>query len=37
MLFVVTVTSWAYGARVLRSQTLSVRTKDFVYATRCQR
>src|SRR4029079_7968806 len=27
-----TVTSWAWGARVLRSQTLSLREKDFVSA-----
>lgn len=27
---VLTVTSWAYGARVLRAQTLSLREKDFV-------
>jgi peptide/nickel transport system permease protein len=29
---VLTVTSWAWGARVLRSQTLSLREKDFVSA-----
>ena len=29
---VLTVTSWSWGARVLRSQTLSLREKDFVSA-----
>ena len=32
MIGVITFTSWAYGARVLRSQTLSLRSKDFVQA-----
>ena len=31
-IFVLTVTSWSWGARVLRSQTLSLREKDFVSA-----
>ncbi len=30
IVLVLTVTSWAYGARVLRSQTLSLREKDYV-------
>lgn len=32
IIFVITFTSWAYGARVLRAQTLSIRGKDFVQA-----
>jgi peptide/nickel transport system permease protein len=32
--FIITVTSWAWGARVLRSQTLSMRQRDFVEAAR---
>jgi peptide/nickel transport system permease protein len=32
MIFVVTLTGWAWGGRVLRSQTLSLRNKDFVHA-----
>ncbi|HET8841245.1 MAG TPA: ABC transporter permease, partial [Ktedonobacteraceae bacterium] len=31
---VVAVTSWAWGARVLRAQTLSVRSREFVTAAR---
>lgn len=30
IVFVLAVTGWAYGARVLRSQTMSLREKDFV-------
>jgi peptide/nickel transport system permease protein len=32
VIFVLTVTSWAWSARVFRSQTLSLREKDFVSA-----
>ncbi len=32
---VITVTSWAWGARVLRAQTLSMRSREFVTAARC--
>lgn len=32
--FVLTITSWAWGARVLRAQTLSMRNRDFVEAAR---
>jgi peptide/nickel transport system permease protein len=32
MIFVLTITGWAWGARVLRAQTLSLREKDFVAA-----
>ena len=32
--FVLTVTGWSWGARVLRSQTLSLRTRDCVQAAR---
>jgi peptide/nickel transport system permease protein len=31
---VVTLTSWAWGARVLRAQTLSLRQRDFIEAAR---
>lgn len=31
---VIVVTNWAWGARVLRSQTLSMRSRDFVTAAR---
>lgn len=31
---VITVTSWAWGARVLRAQTLSLRSREFVTAAR---
>jgi peptide/nickel transport system permease protein len=31
---VITFTSWAWGARVLRSQTLSMRSREFVTASR---
>ena len=31
---IVAVTGWAYGARVLRAQTLSLRNRDFVEAAR---
>lgn len=33
MIFVLVVTGWAWPARVLRSQTLSLREKDFVFAS----
>jgi len=32
--FVLAITSWAASARVLRSQTLSIRTRDYVHAAR---
>jgi peptide/nickel transport system permease protein len=32
--FVIAVTGWAWGARVLRAQTLSLRDRDFVEASR---
>lgn len=32
--FVISITGWAWGARVLRSQTLSLRQRDFVEAAR---
>lgn len=32
--FVITITSWAWGARVLRAQTMSMRNRDFVEAAR---
>lgn len=32
IIFVLSVTGWAWGARVLRSQTMSLREKDFVAA-----
>jgi len=32
--FVLLFTSWSYGARVLRSQTLSVKARDFIDAAR---
>lgn len=32
--FVITITSWSWGARVLRSQTLSMRSREFVAAAR---
>ena len=32
IIFVIAVTGWAWGARVLRSQTLSLRNRDFVQA-----
>jgi peptide/nickel transport system permease protein len=32
--FVVTVTGWSWGARVLRSQTLTLRNREFVEAAR---
>ncbi|HEX6349415.1 MAG TPA: dipeptide/oligopeptide/nickel ABC transporter permease/ATP-binding protein [Candidatus Dormibacteraeota bacterium] len=31
---IIAVTAWAYGARVLRAQTLSLRNRDFVEAAR---
>jgi peptide/nickel transport system permease protein len=34
IILVITVTSWAWGARVLRAQTLSLRRRDFVEAAR---
>ncbi len=30
-----TVTSWAWGARVLRAQTMSMRSRDYIEAARC--
>ena len=32
--FVISITGWAWGARVLRAQTLSLRQRDFVQAAR---
>jgi peptide/nickel transport system permease protein len=32
MILVISLTSWAFGARVLRSQALSIRQRDFVMA-----
>lgn len=32
MITVITITGWAWGARVIRSQTLTIRTRDFVQA-----
>jgi peptide/nickel transport system permease protein len=34
IILVITVTAWAWGARVLRAQTLSLRRRDFVEAAR---
>jgi peptide/nickel transport system permease protein len=34
IILVITVTGWAWGARVLRAQTLSLRRRDFVEAAR---
>ena len=34
IIFVISFTGWAWGARVLRSQTLSLRSRDFVEAAR---
>jgi peptide/nickel transport system permease protein len=34
IILVLSLTSWAYGARVLRSQTLALRNSDFVEAAR---
>ena len=34
IIFVISVTGWAWGARVLRAQTLSLRNRDFVEAAR---
>lgn len=34
IIIVISVTGWAWGARVLRSQTLSLRHRDFVQAAR---
>jgi len=31
IIFVITITGWAWGARVLRAQTLALRKSDFVY------
>jgi peptide/nickel transport system permease protein len=33
MATVITITGWAWGARVMRSQTLSLRSRDFVQAS----
>jgi peptide/nickel transport system permease protein len=33
MATVITITGWAWGARVIRSQTLSLRSRDFVQAS----
>jgi peptide/nickel transport system permease protein len=32
MIAVITITGWAWGARVIRSQTLTIRSRDFVQA-----
>jgi oligopeptide/dipeptide ABC transporter ATP-binding protein len=34
IIFVISITGWAWGARVLRAQTLSLRRRDFVEAAR---
>lgn len=34
IILVISITGWAFGARVLRSQTLSLRNRDFVLAAR---
>ncbi len=34
IVFVMTITSWAYGARQLRAQGMSIRTKEFLEAAR---
>ncbi len=34
IILVISITSWAWGARVLRAQTLSLRKRDFVEAAR---
>src|SRR5207244_4149983 len=34
IVIVLTVTGWSWGARVLRAQTLSMRTRDYVEAAR---
>ena len=34
IIFVIALTGWAWGARVLRAQTLSLRNRDFVEAAR---
>lgn len=34
MVIVISITGWAWGARVLRSQTLALRSRDFVEAAR---
>ncbi|HEX4721794.1 MAG TPA: dipeptide/oligopeptide/nickel ABC transporter permease/ATP-binding protein [Pseudonocardiaceae bacterium] len=34
IIFVISLTGWAWGARVLRAQTLSLRRRDFVEAAR---
>jgi peptide/nickel transport system permease protein len=34
MIIVIAITSWPWGARVLRSQMLSLRQKDFVFASK---
>jgi peptide/nickel transport system permease protein len=34
IVFVITVTSWSWGARVLRSQVTTLRTRDYVIAAR---
>ena len=34
IIFVISITGWAWGARVLRAQTLSLRHRDFVEAAR---
>jgi peptide/nickel transport system permease protein len=33
MIIVITITGWAWGARVIRSQTLTLRSRDFVQAS----
>ena len=37
MIVILSLTGWAWGARVLRSQTLSLRNRDFVQAALCER
>lgn len=34
IIFVIAITGWAYGARIKRSQVLTLRTRDFVTAAR---
>ncbi|MHB1955331.1 MAG: ABC transporter permease [Sulfobacillus sp.] len=34
IILVITVTSWAWGARVLRSQVVSIRNRDYILAAR---
>ena len=34
IIFVITITGWAWGARVLRSQVMSLRSRDYIAAAR---